>query len=79
MEWRMMRNSITAGMEYGVARACDSLGDVGEISVVTHFEFASAVGAVYDRALFCSSIPSSGPYEKSCAVIDRAYSRRIAS
>ena len=45
---------------------------------VTHFEFASAVGAVYDRALFFSSIASSGCYEKSCVVIDRAYSRRIA-
>jgi len=44
--------------------------------VVTHFEFASDVGAVYDRALFFSSITSSGCYEKSCAVIDRAYSRR---
>ena len=35
-----------------------------------------AVGAVYDRALFFSSITSSGCYEKSCAIIDRAYSRR---
>jgi hypothetical protein len=35
---------------------------------------ASAVGAVYDRALFFSSITRSGCYEKSCAVIDRAYS-----
>jgi hypothetical protein len=41
---------------------------------VTHFELASAVGAVYDRALFFSSITRSGIYKKSCAVIDRAYS-----
>jgi len=44
--------------------------------VAAHFEFASAAGAVYDRALFFSSITSSGCYEKSCAVIDRAYSGR---
>src|SRR6188508_2467194 len=44
--------------------------------VVTHFEFVSAVGAVYDRALFFSSITSSRCYGKSCAVIDRAYSGR---
>ena len=59
-----------------MSRLQDLDGSRSENWVVTHFELASAVGAVYDRVLFFSSIPSSGCYEKSCAVIDRAYSRR---
>jgi hypothetical protein len=74
--WSVQCSAIFGGWPKEPAQRTRSVASSCGIGLVTHFEFASAVGAVYDRALFFSSITSSGCYEKSCAVIDRAYSRR---